>query len=152
MLLEAGATLASEYEADQTSLHAAVENNDLPILDLLLQADGAVALNWFDYVDRTPLMVAVDENNLEVAGRLIAAGADVNAHNEKRIGDTALHQVAANGSLEMAQLLMKAGADPTIPGWMWITPLYTASQRKQPEGRQIYELLEQAAKRRRGDQ
>jgi ankyrin repeat protein len=151
ILLKAGATVASESEADQTSLHAAVENNDLPMLELLLDADGAVALNWFDYVDRTPLMVAAEENNLDFARRLVAAGADVNANNEERIGDTALHQVAANGSLEMARLLINAGADPTLPGWMWITPLYQASQRKKPEGRQIYELLERVAKERRDE-
>ncbi len=150
LLLAAGATVASERDADETSLHTAVENNDLPIVELLLNADGRVALNWFDYIDRTPLMIAVEKGNLEIARRLIAAGADINVHNEKRIGDTALRVAVADGSLEMVVLLVRAGADPNIPGWMGLTPLDKARQRKKPEGRQICELLERTAQEKRG--
>lgn len=147
-LLKAGARIACEDEADSTSLHAAVEDNNLDMVEILLKADGAVALNWFDYVDRTPLMCAVENNCPEIARRLIAAGADVNAHNEARIGNTALHVAVEVCSLEMAEMLIKAGADPTIPGWMWNTPLSKAQERKKPEGRALAALLEQAVKRR----
>ena len=54
LLLQAGANVAREEGCDSTSVHQAVQNNDKPVLALLLQADGGVALNWFDYLDRTP--------------------------------------------------------------------------------------------------
>jgi ankyrin repeat protein len=146
LLLASGARVAAESEFDDdTSLHYAVEHNDMPLVELLLSYDGACALDWFDDIDRTPLMIAVEQNHLALAERLIAAGADVNAHNEARAGDTALHSVARNGTLEMARLLVRAGADPLVRGWMWITPLDNAQQRKRLEGRAIAELLENAA-------
>ena len=117
------------------------------MVNLLLEHDGAVALDWFDTTDRTPLMIAVAVGSVPIARRLLEAGADVNAHDGPRIGDTALHLAAASGTLEMAELLVKAGADPTIRGWMWITPLDKARERKRGEGPQIYELLERAARR-----
>ncbi|MBV9848597.1 MAG: ankyrin repeat domain-containing protein [Armatimonadetes bacterium] len=145
LLLESGARVAAEREADDTSLHRAVNDNYLPLIEMLLAADGAAALNWFDYIDRTPLMVAVQNGNIEIARRLIAAGADVNARNVVRLGNTALHVVAANGQPDMAKLLVEAGADPLAPGWMGITPLDKARKRKRAEGRQVCELLKRAA-------
>ncbi len=147
LLLDAGARVANEERSEHVSLHAAVEDHNLPMVNHLLEYDGAVALNWFDYVDRTPLMIAVEEEDIALAHRLIEAGADVNAHNEPRIGDTALHTAAANGTLEMVELLLRARADPTIRGWMWITPLDNARGRKRGDGPRIYAALEQAAKR-----
>ena len=147
LLLGAGARVAAEAQARNSSLHAAAEDVNLPMVNLLLEHDGAVALDWFDTTDRTPLMIAVAVGSVPIARRLLEAGADVNAHDGPRIGDTALHLAAASGTLEMAELLVKAGADPTIRGWMWITPLDKARERKRGEGPQIYELLERAARR-----
>ena len=147
LLLDAGARVAAEANTDDSSLHAAVEDANLPSVNLLLDYDGAAALDWFDYISRTPLMIAVEMENIPIARRLIEAGADVNAHDEPRIGDTALHTAARNGTLEMVELLVSAGADPTIRGWMWITPLDNARGRKRGDGPRIYELLEQAARR-----
>lgn len=78
------------------------------------------------------------------------AGADVNAHNAPHIGDTALRLAAENGTLEMVELLLNAGADPTIPGWMALTALDKARDRKRGEGPAISEKMEQAARRSRG--
>ena len=147
LLLGAGARIANEAGAEGSSLHAAVENRNLPMVNLLLEYDGAVALNWFDYVDRTPLMIAVEMEDVAMARRLIEAGADVNAHDAPRAGDTALHVAASNGMLEMVELLLHAGADPTIRSWMWITPLDNVRGRKRGNGPRIFEMLEQAAKR-----
>ncbi len=147
LLLNAGARVAAEANTDDSSLHAAVEDANLPSVNLLLDYDGAAALDWFDYISRTPLMIAVEMENIPIARRLIEAGADVNANEEARIGDTALHTAARNGTLEMVELLVSAGADPTIRGWMWITPLDNARGRKRGAGPRIYELLEQAARR-----
>lgn len=147
LLLGAGARVAAEEQAHSSSLHAAVEDANLPMVNLLLDYDGRVALDWFDYVDRTPLMIAVEAGNVPLAHRLLEAGSSVNAHNEPKIGDTALRIAAENGASEMVELLLHAGADPTIRGWMGITPLDTARNRKRGDGPRIYELLEKAAKR-----
>ncbi len=147
LFLDAGAQVVAEKAASSSSLHAAVEDANLPMVNLLLEYDGAAALNWFDETDRTPLMIAVGMENIPIARRLINAGADVNAHNEPKIGDTALRIATENGTLGMVELLLLAGADPTIEGWMRLTPLDKARGRKRGDGPRIYELLEQAAKR-----
>ena len=147
LLLEAGAKVAAEEHSESSSLHAAVEDLNLPMVNLLLDYDGTVALNWFDYIDRTPLIIAVQMDGVEIARRLIEAGADVNAHNELHIGDTALLLAAERGTVEMAALLLEAGANPRIEGWMRRTPLDRAQERKRGDGPRIYDLLEQAAKR-----
>ena len=49
---------------------------------------------------------------------------------------------------EMAAILVEAGADPTIPGWMQSTALDRARDRKKEEGRRVYDLLLETAKRR----
>ena len=46
----------------------------------------------------------------------------------------------------MAELLVNAGANPTIPGWMQLTALDRARDRKKDEGKRVYELLVKAAK------
>ena len=147
LLLAAGAKVAAEALSTSSSLHAAVEDANLPMVNLLLDYDGAAALNWFNHVDQTPLIVAVEMGSIKIVRRLLEAGTDVNAHNEPQIGDTVLHRAAENGTLEMVQLLLQAGANPIIKGWMWLTPLDNAKGRKRGDGPYVYELLEQAAKR-----
>jgi ankyrin repeat protein len=88
-VLQAGARGAADHGEESRTLHAAVEDNNAFVVDLLLEHDGDEALNLFDYVERTPLMIAVQMDNIAIAQRLIAAGANVNAHDEPRIGDTA---------------------------------------------------------------
>lgn len=144
LLLRAGAKVARESQAESTSVHEAVEQNQREILELLLAADGAVALNWFDYVARTPLMIAVRENNQELAQLLLEAGADINAHDEARAGNTALHIAAGEGNSHMVKFLLKAGADPLMPGGMQLTPWHKAQQRRSPEGLKVRELIENA--------
>jgi hypothetical protein len=73
-------------------------------------------------------------------------GANVNAHDEAEIGETPPGAVAATCSYEKAELLPGAGADPTIPGWMPITALQRAKNRKSEEGRKVYELLAKTAR------
>ncbi len=145
LLLNAGARVAAEAETEDSSLHAAVEDANLPSVNLLLDYDGAAALDWFDYVSRTPLMIAVEMENIPIARRLIEAGADVNAHEDAAGGDTALHVAARNGTLRMAELLVSAGANPLIRPGLAGTPLGHA--RKRGDGPRIYELLQQAARR-----
>jgi ankyrin repeat protein len=144
LLLQAGAQVAREAQSESTSVHVAVEHNHREILELLIAADGAVGLDWFDYLDRSPLMVAVKENNRELAEILIRAGADVNAHNEAHIGDTALKLAAEESDSEMVKLLLQAGADPLIPGWMGLTAWDKAQERRGRKGLAVRELIEKA--------
>ena len=104
-------------------------------------------LNVFDELGKTPLHYAAERGHLDVMRLLLSSGADVNAHDERVIGNTVLRDVASNCSFDVAKILIDAGADPTIPGWMLLTALDKAQERKKPEGLQVRQLLEQAAGR-----
>jgi ankyrin repeat protein len=78
---------------------------------------------------------------------LIACGADVNAHDEARIGETPLGAAAPGCSFEMAELLIEAGADPYITGWMGMTAVHRAKNRKDEDGQRVFDLLNEAAHR-----
>src|SRR5258705_6298514 len=103
--------------------------------------------NEFDDLGKTPLHYAAEHGYLEVMESLINTGANVNAHDERVIGNTPLGDVAGSCSFEVAKLLIDSGANPTIPGWMQLTALHKARERKRPEGLRVCQLLEQAAKR-----
>jgi hypothetical protein len=75
----------------------------------------------------------------------------VNAHDEAQIGETPLGAVPPTCSYEMAKLLIDSGADPTIPGWMAITAVHRARDRKDEEGQQVFDLLVKAARRKTQD-
>jgi ankyrin repeat protein len=77
---------------------------------------------------------------------LLDAGADVDACDKAEAGDTPLAEVAGRCSPEIAELLIANGADPTIPGWMQLTALDRAASRERPEGRRVFEILQEAAR------
>lgn len=130
---------------EREALHFAASEGDIPKVKELIQQ--GYDINAFDDLSWTPLHHAVKEERYEVVKWLLAAGADINAHEEAKIGETPLGEVAANCKLKMAELLIEAGADPTIPGWMQITALHHASERKKDEGIKIHELLQLASNR-----
>ena len=82
-----------------------------------------------------------------MAQYLLSSGANVNAHDEEAIGETPLGDVAANCSYDVAEFLIWAGADPAIKGWMQITALDRASERKTEEGKRVYKLLMKAVEK-----
>ena len=86
-------------------------------------------------------MCAVREGHHDVARLLLDAGADVHAQNRARIGETALHAAAENADAEMVVLLLRAGVDPRAEGWMRLTPVHPARDRKEPERGAILEML-----------
>lgn len=132
---------------DREQLHWAAQRGDLPKVRELIASGSPVS--EFDDLGFTPLHYASRQGHLEVMRALIEAGADVNAHAERRIGETPLGEVAGNCSFEVAKLLIDAGADPTIPGWMQLTALHRASERKRPEGVRVHQLLRAAAEKPR---
>ncbi len=94
----------------------------------------------------TPLHYAAREEHLEIARYLLEQGADANAHAADKIGETPLGAVASTCSCEMAQLLTAYGANPNITGWMGLSALHRAKERKSETGIKVYELLSRAAK------
>jgi len=132
---------------EREALHFAAADGDLSKVKELIQ--HGFDLNAFDDLSWTPLHHAVKEEKYDVVEYLLAAGADVNAHEEEKIGETPLGEVAANCKLKMAELLIEAGADPTIPGWMQITAMHRASERKKDEGIKVYQLLKSVSGRRK---
>jgi ankyrin repeat protein len=127
-----------------TELHFAAQDGSLQRVKELL-ANG-YDINAFDEIGKTPLHYAVESERFEVASYLIEHGADVNAHHEPTIGNTPLREVAGSCSLRMARLLIDAGADPAIPGWMQLTALDKARDRRKGEGPRVYELFVSVAK------
>lgn len=133
-----------EYEKEK--LHFAAEEGDLEEVKALVAM--GYDINYFDEdLFRTPLHCAAISGNTDVVEFLLSAGANVNAHSEEHIGETPLGEVASSCSYGIAEALINAGADPTIPGWMGITALDRASERKKPEGVRVYELLLKTAKK-----
>jgi len=130
---------------ERGQLHFAADEGDLDKVKKLIEEGYDV--NQFDSdLSLTPLHYAVRGEFFKVSQFLLNNGANVNAHDEEKIGETPLGDVAATCSYEMADLLVRAGANPTIPGWMQITALHRAKDRKDEEGKQVYELLAKAAK------
>ena len=129
------------------ALHIAVQDGDLALVQKLVK-DGRDINQFDEALDRTPLHYAAEREDFAIACFLLSHGANVNARCEAHIGETPLGHVAAACSYEMAELLINAGANPTIPGWMQITALDRARERKKPEGRKVYEFLLDVAKRK----
>jgi|SRR5882762_9054552 len=130
----------------RTELHFAAGKGDLSRVKQLVESGNNVS--EFDEISYTPLHHAAKGEFFALTSYLLSIGADVNAHDEEQIGETPLGAVAASCSYEMAKLLVDAGANPTIAGWMGLTALYHAKQRKKSEGQKVYSLLADIAKRK----
>jgi ankyrin repeat protein len=127
-------------------LHLAAQSGDVSRVIGLLESGSDP--NAFDDLGKTPLSYAAEEENIEVMTILLKSGADPNLHCEEKVGNTALGEVAGSCSYEVAKLLVNAGADPTIPGWMQLTALHRAKERKRGDGPKVFQLLLDAAKKR----
>lgn len=133
-----------DYE--RTVMHFAAGQGDLSRVKQLVESGHNI--REFDEIGYTPLHHAAKGEFFALTTYLLAVGADVNAHDEAHIGETPLGAVAASCSYEMAKVLVDAGANPTIAGWMGLTALYHAKQRKKSEGQKVYSLLADIAKRK----
>ena len=137
--------LIAQFQREQ--LHRAAGAGDLARVRELLAAKYPI--NRFDDLGKTPLHHAVAGDHLAIVDHLLRAGANVNARDDRLIGDTPLAEYAGSCSYAMAKRLIDAGADPTIPGWMMLTALDRARDRKRADGRAVLALLQAAAIRSR---
>jgi len=135
-----------DEEYERTVIHFAAGQGDLPRVKKLIESGHSI--KEYDEIGYTPLHHAAKGEFFALTSYLLSVGADINAHDEDHIGETPLGAVAATCSYEMAKLLVDAGANPTIAGWMGLTALYRAKQRKKSEGQEIYNLLADIAKRK----
>jgi ankyrin repeat protein len=114
------------YEREQ--FHFAADEGDLPKVRRLVEM--GIKVNVFDDLSHIPLHYAAKKEDIEVVRYLLSVGADENAREEEKIGNTPLREIAAICPYEIAKLLVDAGANPTIPGWMQLTSLDHAKERK----------------------
>lgn len=131
----------------QFELHHAAQDGSLDQVKNLIAQGRDV--NLFDELSLTPLHHAVEAGHLEVAQYLLDHGADIDAHDEAMAGNTPLANVAGECPPRVARFLIEAGADPLIPGWMRLTALDRAQDRKDEDGERILKLLLDAARRRK---
>ena len=128
-------------------LHRAARDGDLLAIDALLQE--GLNINSVDHIGHTPLHLAVAAGHTQVIEHLVNAGADINgqASGEGWQDDTPMGNVADSCSVEFAEYLLRLGADPRCPGWMGITPLDRAKDRKDRPGESVYERFMEHLKR-----
>jgi len=110
-LLKEGGGVNSIYPNGQTLLIAAIERQNRPMVEFLIQAGAD--LNKRDFYDRTPLMYAVDRKEdskeaVAIVQCLLDSGAEADAKNKQ--GRTALMYAAYRGAAHMTDILLSAGA------------------------------------------
>ena len=93
----------------QTALIGAVDRQAMPLIDLLLNANG-LDLDVRDHLGLSALHYAAHTGARQLARKLIKAGADLNL--QDNYGFTPLHEAVANGHDTLARDLVNAGASP----------------------------------------
>ena len=136
---------AAQFQRER--LHSAAQDGNVAAVERLLAAKYPV--NRFDSIGKTPLHYAAAKGHFGVIDVLLRAGANVNANDERCIGNTPLSDIAGECTFEMAKKLIDAGADPTIAGWMQLTAIHRAADRKDPDAKMIQRLFQDAAKKRK---
>ena len=130
------------YEREQ--LHFAAQDGNIDrVVELI---ESGVDIDSFDDLERTALHYAVEIEHFEISHYLITNGANVNAQDIEKIGETPLSNVADKCSLKMAKFLVKHGAIVEAKGWMGLSAIDRAKNRKKIEGVQVYEYLLSAKK------
>lgn len=142
LLLRNGADPNIADEAGNTALHAAIQSNNMELIEALLDAGARV-----DTVSRgtgTPLHQAANSGNIPVADLLIKRGADVNALDCCN-GITPLHVAVTRTnptSISMTTLLLAWGANPNARTNAGRTPLIEA---RDASAAMVHELVSNGA-------
>lgn len=110
LVINAGASTITPPGTD-SALVIAIENNDLPMFELLLPYAGDICCSSAGN-SRPALQVAAGHKSTIFLERLIRKGLDINEFWEHGSYCTALQRAAADGRFEAAQLLLQMGASP----------------------------------------
>lgn len=110
-------------------LHVAVENGNLEIAEILLNAGAKVNSKNAD--KRTPLMMLDEDAAPEFVNLLILHGAKINLAD--KAGNTALIFAASYATREVVQTLISSGADVNAVNKLGETALMNAAQEGDPE-------------------
>ncbi|MCE4564824.1 acyltransferase family protein [Maribellus sp. CM-23] len=103
--------IPAETQPQSQSLHAAVINNDLASVEMLIES-GASVDEREPASGSSPLMTAALFGRTEIAQKLLDAGADIDYQNND--GSTALHTAAFFCHPKITKRLLAASADRSI--------------------------------------
>jgi ankyrin repeat protein len=117
----------AESDGD-TALHHAAENDDVPLIEILLQAKAPLEAEGS--ADWTPLVAAANFGKVQAVRLLLQAGANVHA-----CKDTILcYACESRNSQELVEILLAAGAAVNVVGgFRQATPLHVATEHDQLE-------------------
>jgi len=110
-------------EDGQPPLHVAIQEGQMEIVKLLLDAGASV--ESVGYHGWHPLHIAASLGNLELVDLLLERGADIRARSSTR--QTALHKAASSGSIAVVRRLIEAGADSVAVNDRGMGPLHVAA-------------------------
>lgn len=114
--------------AQAQEIFAAVKNNDLEKIKVLIEKDASL-VNIKDEAGNTPLHNAVIIGSGEIIELLLSRGADINAQNTQL--NTPLHEAIQNRKENTAALLIGKGADLGKTNVHKQTPLHRAASLNQ---------------------
>lgn len=113
LLIQGKADMNIQDAQFKTSLHLAIEEDNDPIIDVLLQSGADVNLCSIESgMKNSPLMDAAHKGKHVLAEKLVRAGANVNKVGKQDM--TALHLAARRGDPRMVRILLEARADATL--------------------------------------
>lgn len=119
-LIQDGANINIKDKMRLSLLHHAVNNDNLPMVDLLVKA--GIALNDEDIYRCTPLQLAVGRS-LPITEYLVRSGVAVFQPNEQ---STLLHEAASANQVAIVEFLVDAGIPIDSLDYMNRTPLQQA--------------------------
>ncbi len=116
LLLHSGADPKSIVTDDhQTALLVAIDDGNLGLVKILIEAGADANPSLGSGVKRTPLQLAVEKGRMSIINILLENGADINTPPFDRYGATALQFAAIGGYIGIAKLLIERGADVNAP-------------------------------------
>jgi ankyrin repeat protein len=115
MLLHGGADPNGVVGDRKTALVAAIDQNSLPLVQILIAAGADANPSVVPGFRYTPLQLAAEKGHIHIVKLLLAHGANVNAPPYDRYGATALQFAAIRGYVGLANLLLENGADVNAP-------------------------------------
>ncbi len=101
-LIAAGADIRASNNEGNSALHAAVSNEHIELVDLLVEKED---INRMNNDGDTPLMLAVRSGNLEMVEFIMSKQADTKVRN--RAGETAFTLASENGDREIWNVLVR---------------------------------------------